>query len=83
MNASGHTSIREWTILVMLIVVAIATYGVFDRAGDIKEAQQDGIIRGYKTRATACRAIEALAGTFPPSDPCLEPVMVPYFTPGQ
>lgn len=79
----GHTSIREWTILAMLIVVATATAMVFVRADELVRVQKDGVIRGYKTRATACRIIEQNGGVFPPSDPCTEPAMAPYFTAGQ
>ena len=54
----GHTSIREWTILAMLVVVATATAMVFVRADELVRVQKDGVIRGYKTRTTACRIIE-------------------------
>lgn len=85
MTTPARQAIREWAVIAILIVVACSSSLVFIRAGDVRTAQTDlvrtqkaGIIRGYKNRAAACHAIEAVGGDIPPE--CLEDDMAPYFT---
>lgn len=76
---------RERAIIVVLLAVALSSSALFLRSGDVRSAQtqiraaqEAGIVRGYKNRAAACHAIEAVGGDIPPE--CLEDDMRPYFT---
>ncbi len=81
MTTPRQQRIREWLGIVVITLVCVATTAVFVRAGELLEVQKAGIVRGYKTRAAACRIIEQNGGTFGPNDECTEPEMAPYFKP--
>ena len=81
MTTPKQQRIREWIGIVLVSLVCIATAAVFVRAGELIDVQKAGIVRGYKTRAAACRIIEE-TGRIEDADECTEPEMAPYFRAG-
>lgn len=63
--------------------IADRTHTVAQKTDELIQLQKAGVVRGYKNRAVACRAVELQDGKFKPGDPCLDPEIRPYFTPGR
>lgn len=76
---STMTFVRNTGVVVVLVAVcgAVAIAALFGRLGDLRQTQEDGIVRGYKNRTPMCVALMLSSSSKLP-DVCTEDPVLPY-----